>query len=199
MPVRELSSYSEGAAPTTGAVSKPPAGGAGSSKPPAPGDGDLGGALAAPDAGAEAVGNSSDAGGVADAGAPGALLTCDAPGELVGNAGQCYLFGAEAASWAAASAACTDWGGTLVRIDSPEEEDLINQNTVGDSWIGLNDLETEGEMRWGEGGALATFTDWAPNQPDDFDGSEDCVELLADGRGYNDRPCTDLRAYVCER
>lgn len=73
------------------------------------------------------------------------------------------------------------------------------EGTTGDTWIGLNDLETEGAMRWEGSVELGSYRNWASEQPDDFDGTEDCVELLADGRGWNDRPCTDLRGYVCER
>lgn len=105
----------------------------------------------------------------------------------------------EAASWAAASAACSAWGGALPRIESSEEEAFLLEGTTGDTWIGLNDLETEGAMRWEGSVELGSYRNWASEQPDDFDGTEDCVELLADGRGWNDRPCTDLRGYVCER
>jgi hypothetical protein len=193
-PLRELSSYSDGPS-TTGAGSNASSVGGSSSSAPAPPDGELGGAPTAPDA--SAPGDARDGGrSVVDAGGSSA---CDAPGELPGNEGECYLLVTGAASWGASSAACAEWGGALVTIDSPEEEGLLSQNTLIDTWIGLNDRETEGEMRWDSGDAVGPFTDWAPQQPDDFDGTEDCVELLADGRGYNDRPCTDLRAYLCER
>jgi lectin-like protein len=192
-PLRELSSYSDDPSSTAGAIGSAPAVGGVPSSAPAPADA-LAGAAAAADASAPAPGAAPDA-GVADASA----RACDAPGEIAGNEGECYLLGTLAATWSASSAACADWGGTLVRIDSAEEEALLGQNTLADTWIGLNDLETEGEMRWEGGAELGTFSHWAPDQPDDFDGTEDCVELLADGRGYNDRPCADLRAYLCER
>jgi lectin-like protein len=191
MPLRELSTYSDEPPTTTDAISNVPAGGGSSSSAPASSDEDAGEAPPAPDASVPAPD-----GGVLDAGVS---SPCDGAGEIVGGQGRCYLLATEVATWNASRAACAEWGGALVRIDSPEEEALLNQNTVGDTWIGLNDLETEGEMRWDGGGELGSFSHWAPQQPDDFDGTEDCVELLADGRGYNDRPCSDLRAYLCER
>ena len=164
-----------------------------------PFDADVGGAFAALDAGAPSAVAAGEVDGFADAGTPRSALSCNAPGELRGEAGGCYLLGAQAGSWSSSSAACVAWGGALVRIDGPEEEALLTRNATGDAWIGLNDIDSEGDMRWGVADELGAYTHWAPEQPDDFDGSEDCVELLADGRGYNDRPCTDLRAYVCER
>jgi hypothetical protein len=141
----------------------------------------------------------SDAGGAADARVPSAVLACDGPGDVAAESGGCYSFVADSASWVDASAACAAWGGGLARIDSAAEEAFVLQGASGDAWLGLSDLETEGAMRWHDGADLGPYRNWAAEQPDDFDGTEDCVELLADGRGWNDRPCTDLRVYVCER
>ena len=209
-PLRDLSSYSNGAAPITSADSDAPAAG-GSFGAPAPPE-DLGAASPAPDESAPSTDAAGDGdvegdgdidvdGGaeVADAGRPSTSSPCDGAGELGGADGHCYLLGAEAASWTSSSTTCAAWGGTLVQIDTPEEEALVTQNTTADTWIGLNDRDAEGRMSWDGSGEPIAYAPWATEQPDDFDGSEDCVELLADGRGYNDRPCTDLRVYVCER
>lgn len=142
---------------------------------------------------------SSDVGEARDAGSSSPSLACDGPGDVATEAGGCYSFVADATSWAAASAACSAWGGALARIESPDEEAFVLQGSSSDTWLGLNDLDAEGAMRWDGGSELGTYRNWAAEQPDDFDGTEDCVELLADGRGWNDRPCTDLRVYVCER
>jgi len=198
-PLRELSSYSEES--TRSAGGDAPAAGGTSSAPAAPerdrSDGFV--ALDASGPAAFAASDAGDAGESVDAGAPSAPLACGAPGEFAAADGRCYLLGTPAASWAVSSAACDAWGGVLARIDSPEEEALLVQNAAGDTWVGLNDLDVEGDMRWDGGGELGAYTRWAPQQPDDFAGSEDCVALLADGRGWNDRPCADLRAYFCER
>ena len=207
-PLRDLSSYSNGAAPITSADGDAPAAG-GSFSAPAPPE-DLGATSPAPDESAPSTDAEGDGdvdgdvdvdGGaeIADAGRPSASLSCDGAGELGGADGHCYLLGAEAASWTSASTTCAAWGGTLVQVDTPEEEALVTQNTTADTWIGLNDRDTEGSMSWDGSGEPIAYAHWATEQPDDFDGSEDCVELLVDGRGYNDRPCTDLRVYVCER
>lgn len=190
-PLRDLSSYSDDRSPSGGANPDAPAGRLSSS--PARDDG---GSETPRDADAPRPPPANPA---ADAGSSNAPLACDAPQELAAGDGHCYLLGAEASSWLASSVACSDWGGALARIDSPEEEALLSQNTSVDTWIGLNDRELEGDMRWADDSELGAYSHWAPQQPDDFDGSEDCVELLSDDRGWNDRPCTDLRAYLCER
>ena len=202
-PMKELSSYSDVPASTAGASDAPAA--AGASSDPAPPAAN-GGTSAGVDAGepsapaSAAIADASDVGASTDAAVSSAPLACDATGELTTNDGGCYLLGAQAVGWAAASAACEAWGGTLARLDSAEEEAaLLARVAPADVWIGLNDVASEGTMLWEAGGAPILYTHWAAQQPDDFDGTEDCVELLADGRGWNDRPCTDLRVYLCER
>lgn len=200
-PLRDLSSYSEQLSSSAGAGGDTQGAAVGSPNDPAPLQ-DLGGPASGGDAGAASSpppAVDSDAGVSSDAGPSIPVLACDTPGDVAAEGGGCYSFVTQAASWAAASAACSAWGGALARIESPEEEALLVQGASGDSWLGLNDLETEGAMRWEGGAALGTYRNWAVEQPDDFDGTEDCVELLADGRGWNDRPCSDLRVYICER
>ena len=197
--MKELSSYSDEPPSSVAAGGAPTAGGAPSD--PAPPEANGGGAAGTVDAEVPSTppAAASDAGTPPDAGVSGQPLACDAPGELSAEGG-CYLFGAQAVSWTAASAACESWGGTLARLDTAEEEAALRTRVPpADTWIGLNDVASEGSMLWDGGGAPGLYTHWAAEQPDDFDGTEDCVELLADGRGWNDRPCTDLRVYACER
>lgn len=203
-PLRDLSSYSSTASSNAGIAGSAPASVVDTGNEPAPLEDGQGGGPAQPDAPDAAAPstpatNAGASGSSVDAGQPVAVAPCDAADEVSAADGRCSLVVAQAATWDAASAACADWGGALARVDSAEREAELSALTGADMWIGLNDRQTEGSMVWDGGGTLGTFRHWATDQPDDFDGSEDCVELLADGRGYNDRPCTDLRPYVCER
>jgi hypothetical protein len=202
-PMKELSSYSDETSQAARAGETPAP--AGATSDPAPPEATGAVTAAVLDAGGlgevapAATRDVGDASTPSDAGTSSESLPCDAPGELALDGG-CYSIGAQALGWTAASAACADWGGALARLDTADEETaLLARLAAADAWIGLNDVATEGTMLWEDGGAPDPYTHWATLQPDDFDGTEDCVELLADGRGWNDRPCTDLRVYVCER
>jgi lectin-like protein len=199
-PLRDLSSYSDAPVPSAGAGNEARAAVVSSPNEPAEAAVPLASSEAAdadtpnaPTVAASAETASSDAG------TSSASLPCNGPGEVAAERGRCYSFATESLDWLGASAACVAWGGALARIESSEREASLLENASGDSWLGLNDRESEGDMRWDGAAELGSYANWAAQQPDDFDGSEDCVELLADGRGWNDRPCTDLRAYVCER
>jgi hypothetical protein len=64
-------------------------------------------------------------------------------------------------------------------------------------WIGLTDQKDEGKYRWSNG-ALMSYGNWLPKQPDDSSGGEDCATLtLGDGR-WNDVDCIRPLPFLCE-
>ena len=65
-------------------------------------------------------------------------------------------------------------------------------------WIAASDRDQEGLMLW-SGGAPLDFTNWGMGQPDDFQGREDCVAKMRMAGAWNDLPCGNQIAYVCER
>ena len=62
-------------------------------------------------------------------------------------------------------------------------------------WIGLNDIEKEGEYRWHDG-SLVTWTSWMASQPNNADGNQHCVNI--DNRVINDRKCNVDINFICE-
>ena len=51
---------------------------------------------------------------------------------------------------------------------------------------------------WVDGSNVA-FTNWAPGEPNDQNGVENCVEFYTRDGQWNDMPCTYSRAYVCKK
>ena len=73
----------------------------------------------------------------------------------------------------------------------------------GDTWIGLSDTRLEGKA-----GCGLTAPGWTSptgsllvesQQPDNANGGEDCAHTRINGQRmkWNDRPCTEERAFVC--
>ena len=44
-------------------------------------------------------------------------------------------------------------------------------------WIGLDDRGHEGQFRWTETGAMLSWSNWFPNQPNSI-GNQDCVSAV---------------------
>jgi len=86
-------------------------------------------------------------------------------GTLATYEGSEYVLTDSAKTWEEAQAEAEAQGGNLVTINDAEEYAWL-QETFGTRplWIGLNDVEQEGEFVWASG-ETSTYTNWAPGQP----------------------------------
>ncbi|GFO41917.1 C-type mannose receptor 2, partial [Plakobranchus ocellatus] len=75
----------------------------------------------------------------------------------------------------------------------------------GSYWIGLHDLNKEGDFGWLDETQVATFLKWGPRQPNDMNISpytqgQDCVEIgYWNDASWNDKACKDTNKFVCEK
>ena len=88
-------------------------------------------------------------------------------------------------TWFAAKEHCARIGGKLVEIDSEEENTalVVEINRRGytkkkmNFWLGLSDLETEGDWRLASNGLKPSYLNWAFNQPNNKWGNENCARI----------------------
>ena len=64
-----------------------------------------------------------------------------------------------------------------------------------DRWMGLTDRRREGSFVLESNQRSPSFTDWAPNEPNDSGGNEDCAWI--GGRDWNDEDCDVSESYHC--
>ena len=110
----------------------------------------------------------------------------------------CYKYFTETDTWLNARDICADEGGWLVSISDEKENDFVLSMIDSEDrvWIGLSDRNVEGKLQWDHGEAI-TYSNWANGEPNNFGGSEDCIELHGDGK-WNDGSCTASRSFLCE-
>jgi hypothetical protein len=109
--------------------------------------------------------------------------------------GSCLVHLTAAVTYAAAKTGCSALGmGAHLAILKNAALDMFAETFIGnlDTWIGANDLATEGTFLWEDGTALA-FTNWAPTEPNNGNNAyqEDCA-IIAGTRTtkqWDDRPC----------
>lgn len=110
----------------------------------------------------------------------------------------CYLVATVRATWQAARGDCSAWGGSLVKVETPAEDQLMAQLVSEDMWLGASDTAVENVFVWTDGSPIL-FGNWGPAQPDRFPGP-DCVQKRStDGRQWFDQPCDNQWLYVCEK
>ncbi|XP_067106057.1 C-type lectin domain family 4 member M-like [Osmerus mordax] len=124
----------------------------------------------------------------------------------------CYYVSTEQKNWTDSRHGCRDRGADLVIINSPEEQEFLN-NLTKRVWIGLTDTVTEGTFIWVDGTPLTTPKYWYGSQPDNYpnqpgNDGEDCAEIYyLDPRHpsapppttWNDNTCDSNNFWVCER
>ena len=115
--------------------------------------------------------------------------------------GFCYKTTSSCATWNAAQSNCLDVNSNLTSVTSQEENTYIQHRHGGDTgWIGLQDIDSEGNFTWIDG-TNVNFTYWAANQPNGYPGDQDCVHTLGLRHDYhwNDVTCGSCHSYTCKR
>uniref|UniRef100_A0A8C6CTH8 C-type lectin domain-containing protein n=1 Tax=Moschus moschiferus TaxID=68415 RepID=A0A8C6CTH8_MOSMO len=80
----------------------------------------------------------------------------------------------------------------------PPQDFLAKRANWRGSWIGLRDLDIEGEFIWMDNQPL-DYSNWQPGEPNDAGQGENCVMMLGSGK-WNDAFCgSELHGWVCDR
>ena len=80
-------------------------------------------------------------------------------------------------------------------LDSPAEQQELDWGVQ--TWIGLHrDPSNNSRWQWIDG-TLAVLLNFISDQPDNWKGTEDCVEMYPSGK-WNDLKCSTSLHYSCE-
>lgn len=104
----------------------------------------------------------------------------------------------------AAEASCQSLGLELAIILDAEDNERALASTAGKDakqlWIGSHDQDVEGKWTWLPNNIPATYTNWAPGEPNSWNGDsmEDCTIMKGWDGQWNDISCDNEFAYICE-
>ncbi|KAG5264691.1 hypothetical protein AALO_G00256950 [Alosa alosa] len=125
---------------------------------------------------------------------------------------KCYFFSFDLMNWTQSRDECVSHGGHLVIINDQEEQIFLSSETKEPHWIGLNDLENEGQWMWMDNTQLTRASpqywyerSYGKDEPDNWIMEDllgqDCA-CLGDGdiptNVWFDENCKKLKRYVCE-
>ncbi|XP_026181801.1 ladderlectin-like [Mastacembelus armatus] len=111
---------------------------------------------------------------------------------------RCFTYVPRAMSWADAQKNCRSLDANLASVLDSREDRLI-QKMIGDgtaAWLGGTDAKQEGNWSWTDGTPFR-YTNWAPGQPDNWQGNENCLHITAEGKMWNDLNCDQLLPSFC--
>jgi hypothetical protein len=109
----------------------------------------------------------------------------------------CYRLITTTMNQATALTNCQSDGGTLAKIDNATENSVVQTFMGADSWIGANDITTEGTWQWADGSSLA-YSNWNSGEPNNSGGNQDCGYIYFSGGKWDDDTCTVSKRAVCE-
>ena len=108
-----------------------------------------------------------------------------------------YVQAPEPLGWVEANAWCQQHHFALASVHCQAQQDLLTSVCTDNCWIGLNDVDSEGDFRWSDDSPL-DYDDFYPGEPDDDarDADEDFVGMRQDlGGQWNAAPSP--RHFVC--
>ena len=104
----------------------------------------------------------------------------------------------ELKTWSAAKTHCESLGSLLASIHSREENDFVRTLISRETWLGANDIVSDGSWVWEDGEEWGGFTSWPVGEPNGEE-HEQCLWMRYDDIGnWNDASCNAAKPYVCK-
>jgi len=105
-------------------------------------------------------------------------------------------------NWYTAKETCREMGGYLASIKDYSELEELDKKLIKleHYWLGINDLNTEGEYVSEATGKKATYLTWRSGEPDNLV-DEDCVFISSVKnlrKSMNDLPCSQQHYFICQ-
>ncbi|KAK9981671.1 hypothetical protein ABG768_001195 [Culter alburnus] len=110
-----------------------------------------------------------------------------------------FFISSESKNWSESRQYCRDRGGDLVIIKNEVKQRFITSFFKQRVWIGLTDIQQEGNMKWVDNSILSQGF-WEESEPN-VSGGEDCIEINPTSpvlNNWNDESCSSMRKWVCE-
>jgi len=124
----------------------------------------------------------------------------DCPKGWSSHGQKCYKLFQNKLSWYDAYFYCRREGGNLVSVHSKAENEFVARldSDLWSLWLGAGRERISNTWLWVDGSPFS-FHNWRKNEPNNFDGIEDCLELWKDDYVWNDNGCSKRMKFVCKK
>ncbi|CAL1526003.1 unnamed protein product [Lymnaea stagnalis] len=122
----------------------------------------------------------------------------------INSAMSCLWLSNDQVDYSLANTKCTTMHAHLITLKERSKVEVLKRAVSGRKgpfWIGLDDMDSEGNFKWVDDGRVITTTMYSAlfskNKPDD-QGGEDCVTYGDEVDFFNDEKCDKNEYYICE-
>lgn len=129
-------------------------------------------------------------------------MSCD--GVAFRDGDEIYCFDKARRTWREAEEHCRLIGGHLAYARGPSDSASLRRAfgtkvpLPATLWIGLVEPFQRNQWFWMSGSRGLPYQNWAPGEPNDAGGGEDCGERISRTGQWNDIDCAATRAFLCE-
>ncbi|XP_051745573.1 galactose-specific lectin nattectin-like [Ctenopharyngodon idella] len=115
---------------------------------------------------------------------------------------KCFKYFSNQQTWAGAEKTCLDVNANLASVHFREEYVFLQNLVIYETqhttraWIGGHDAVEEGKWLWSDGTRM-NFQIWSPGNPNNYAGTEHCLEMNYDDGNWNDDKCSEFKPFVC--
>ncbi|XP_047452116.1 uncharacterized protein LOC125014776 [Mugil cephalus] len=112
--------------------------------------------------------------------------------------GRCFAFYPVWSSWSVASSLCSQTGGHLVSLHTPEDVQFVLQlaNSNVPVWLGGYQEQQNGSWFWSDGSSFRS-SNWTNQEREKVEEGGACMEMDLKSGELNSAPCGELRFYIC--
>ncbi|XP_062239567.1 C-type mannose receptor 2-like isoform X2 [Platichthys flesus] len=111
---------------------------------------------------------------------------------------RCFAFFPVWSSWSSANSLCSQTGGHLVSLHTPEEKQFLLKlaNTSTHVWLGGFSVQQDNSWFWSEG-APFRISGWTNQMTGKMTEGGVCLEMDPKSGDLHSAPCGELRFYIC--
>ncbi|XP_070848971.1 uncharacterized protein [Chaetodon trifascialis] len=110
----------------------------------------------------------------------------------------CFAFYPVWSSWSAANSLCSQTGGNLASLHTPEERHFVHQlaSTHTPVWLGGYQTQQNGSWFWSDDSSVS-ISDWTNQRHAKTERGGACMQMDPKSGELHGAPCGELRFYIC--
>jgi len=128
------------------------------------------------------------------------ILDFSCPSGWTQVSNKCYRYVSKIFNYSDASKSCSEQSSSLAAVEDPNlNSKLVELGDDVAAWIGIHDLDQDGEHVLHDGSDIEHYENWDIDEPQNWNGNEFCVAMRLPSGKWNDAECVYRKPSFCEQ